>query len=211
MSAPVAIDRATSDLEPVRHPFGLPLGSVRGMFSVLICAFFWITLLWPGDQPVRALLAHFFMLGLVVMAFASAPVIADRERETSAFLPWLLRLIFVGVSVAVVAYAAFNNPDKVQRRLTPDAGEVAEWWIPFLATMSGGFAFGLLLRFALGRANHIFVTLRAWFSVVGMVMLAIELVMFIGFSSAENKPMEFLHYWQCIELAIVSAYFGTRA
>jgi hypothetical protein len=211
MSSSLATDRVTSYPEPVRHPFGLPLGSVRGMFSVLICSFFWLTLLWPGEQPIRALLGHFFMLGLVVMAFASAPVIADRERETSAFLPWILRLIFVGGSVAVVAYAALNDPNQLQRRLTPDPAEVSDWWVPFLATLSGGFGFGLLLRFVLGRTNHIFETLRAWLSVVGMVMLSIELAMFIAFASADNKPLEFLHYWQCIEMVVVSAYFGSRA
>jgi hypothetical protein len=211
MSAAAPIDTESTYPEPVRHPFGLPLGSVRGMFSVLIVAFFWLTLLWPGEQPVRALLAHFFMLGLVVMAFASAPVIADREREASAFLPWVLRMIFVGGSVAVVMYAAFHDPNQLQRRLTPDPDEVAGWWVPFLSTISGGFAFGLLLRFVFGRTNHVFETIRAWFSVVGMVMLAVELAMFIGFASAETKPIEFFHYWQCIEMVVVSAYFGTRA
>lgn len=204
-------DSVTTVPEPVRHPFGLPLGSVRGMFSVLICAFFWLTLLWPGEQPVRALLGHFFMLGLVVMAFASAPVIADRDRETSAFLPWVLRIIFVGGSAAVIVFALFKDPNQVQARLTPDPAEVKDWWVPFLATMAGGFAFGLSLRVVFGRANHIFETIRAWFSVVGMVMLAVELALFIGLASAENKPLEFLHFWQCVEMVIVSAYFGTRA
>jgi hypothetical protein len=197
--------------EPVRHPFGLPLGSVRGMFSVLICAFFWLTLLWPGEQPVRALLGHYFMLALVVMAFASAPVIGDNERESSSFLPWLLRLIFVGGSAAVVVYAVFKDVNQFQARLTPDPAEVTQWWIPFLGAMVGGFASGLFIRFLMGRENHVFRTLRSWLSVVGMLMLVAELAIFIGFASAETKPVEFLRIWQCIEMVIISAYFGTRA
>lgn len=207
-----ATDSVTTMPEPVRHPFGLPLGSVRGMFSVLICAFFWITLLWPGEQqPVRALLGHFFMLGLVVMAFASSPVIGEKDREGGPFLPWLLRLIFVGGSAAVVLYAVFKDPNQFQTRLTPDPTEVKDWWVPFLGVMAGGFAAGLLLRFLMGRENHVFRTLRSWLSVVGMTMLAVELAMFLGFASAESKPLDFLRYWQCIEMAVVSAYFGSRA
>lgn len=211
MSTSAPTDSVTTIPEPVRHPFGLPLGSIRGMFSVLICAFFWLTLLWPGgDQPVRALLGHYFMLALVVMAFASSPIIADREKE-SAFLPWLLRVIFVGGSAAVVVYAVFKDVNQFQARMTPDPLEVKDWWVPFLGTMVGGFSFGLTLRVLLGRDNHVFRTIRAWLSVVGMVMLAVELAMFIGFASAESKPIDFFHYWQSIEMVIVSAYFGSRA
>ena len=63
-------------LDPVnepRHPFGLPMGSVRGFMALLICGFFWLVLLWPGEQIVKPLLGHFFLLALVLLAFASSP------------------------------------------------------------------------------------------------------------------------------------------
>ena len=31
----------------VQHPYGLPMGTVRGFMSLLICSFFWIFLLLP--------------------------------------------------------------------------------------------------------------------------------------------------------------------
>jgi hypothetical protein len=201
-----------SDLDSVnnpRHPFGLPMGSVRGIFSLLICAFFWMILLWPSDQIVKPLLGHFFLLALVLLAFASSPK-AGAQGESN-FLPWLLRVLFVGGSVAVVFYALFKAPDHFNSRLTPDVEEFKAWWGTFLAIMSGGFASGLFLRFILGRENVVFLTLRAWLSVVGMVMLALEFAFVMAFNSAENKPDDFLRYWQAFELAIVSAYFGTRA
>lgn len=192
------------------QPFGLPLGSVRGIMSVLICAFFWLLLLLPTESPAKAVLAHFFLLGLVLMAFASSPKVA--ERDVSPFLPWLLRIIFVGGSVAVVALVIFTRDmDLLQRRLTPDPDEVKAWWIPFLGTLSGGFAFGLFLRFLLGRDNHIFQSLRAWFSVAGIMMLVLEFGLFFAMATGTGRMEEFLHYWQAVELVIVSAYFGTRA
>lgn len=193
----------------VRHPFGLPLGSVRGLMSVFICAFFWILLLSPLESPAKAVLAHFFLLGLVLMAFASSPSI---DKGESAFLPWLLRVIFVGGSVAVVTYVLFTRDIQViQQRLTPDPDEVRMWWIPFLSFMGGGFAFGLFLRFILGRENHVFQAIRAWFSVLGLMLLAVELGIFFILTGGAGRMDEFLHYCQCVTIVVVSAYFGTRS
>jgi hypothetical protein len=205
----------TSTLPPlksseVRHPFGLPLGSVRGLMSILICVFFWILLLLPTETPAKAVLAHFFLLGLVLLAFASSPRITDRDE--SPFLPWLMRLIFVGGSIAVVAFVLITrDPTVVQHRLTPDPDEVRMWWIPFLGSLAGGFSLGLLLRFLLGQLNHVFQSMRAWFSVLGLVLLACELGIFFIMAGGAGKVDEFLHYCQCVTIVIVSAYFGTRA
>lgn len=193
----------------IRHPFGLPLGSVRGLMSILICLFFWILLLLPQDSPVKAVLAHFFLLGLVLLAFASSPSI--RDQDESPFLPWLLRFIFVGGSVAVISYVLVTRDHTViQNRLTPDPDEVRMWWIPFLGSMAGGFSFGLFLRFIMGRESHIFQSIRAWFSVLGLVLLVCELGIFFIMASGAGKVDEFLHYCQCITIVSVSTYFGTR-
>jgi hypothetical protein len=200
-------------LDPVnepRHPFGLPMGSVRGFMALLICGFFWLVLLWPGEQIVKPLLGHFFLLALVLMAFASSPS-PRQEGEGSAFLPWILRVLFVGGSVAVVLFCLFQYPDRLQYRLTPDPEEFRLWWGPFLATMSVGFAAGLFVRFVLGREHPLFQTFRAWLSVVGLVMLTLEIALFVMFTTSENRQADFLRYWQAVELAFVSAYFGTRA
>ena len=200
-------------LDPVnepRHPFGLPMGSVRGFMSLLICGFFWLVLLWPGEQSVKPLLGHFFLLALVLMAFASSPS-PRTEDDSSPFLPWLLRVLFVGGSVAVVLLCLFQYPERLPSRLTPDAEEFAHWWGPFLATMSVGFAAGLFIRFVLGRDHPLFQTFRAWLSVVALVMLVLEIGLFVMFTTSENRQADFLRYWQAVELAFVSAYFGTRA
>ncbi len=200
---------AMSPHKIVRHPFGLPLGTVRGVLSLMICSFFWILLLAPADQQAKAVLAHFFLLGLVFMAFATSTDV--REGEGKAVLPWLFRVIFVVVTAGVVFVAWTRDPALVQMRLTPNPDEVREWWIPFLAATGIGFSFGLLLRVIFGRENHIFQTLRAWFSVVGLLMLALEIPIMLASGSTDAGSLEFMHFWQSVELAIVAAYFGTRA
>jgi hypothetical protein len=209
MSTQTPVSDVYDSVHEPRHPFGLPLGSVRGVMALLICAFFWMVLLWPGEDLVKPLLGHFFLLALVLLAFASSP--GQRGERGSPFLPWILRVLFVGGSVAVVAITLVQFPERFQTRLTPDPVEFRDWWGPFLATMSIGFAAGLFIRFVLGREHPLFQTLRAWLSVVGITMLSLELALFVMFTTADNKPAEFLRYWQAVEIAFVSAYFGTRA
>ena len=110
-----------------------------------------------------------------------------------------------------MAFTLVKDPAQFSQRLTPDVVEFRDWWGTFLAVTAGGFAFGLFIRFVLGRENPVFLTMRAWLSVVGMVMLALELGLFVAFMSAESKPDTFMRYWQTMEVAAVAAYFGTRA
>ena len=121
-----------------RHPFGLPLGSVRAFLSLLICGFFWMVLLWPSDQQVKPMLAHFFMLALVLMAFSSAPTV--HESGESALLPWVLRIAFVGGTIAVVAFCLLDRPHLFMARMTPDPKDLTGWWGPLMAVIASGFA-----------------------------------------------------------------------
>lgn len=201
-------DEVVDPVSNPQNPFGLPAGSVRGFLSLLICSFFWIVLLNRSDPNVKPLLAHFFMLALVLMAFASSHAVEDR----GATLPWVLRVLFVGISVAVVAYCLVTDPGQFSQRITPRPDEFARWWGPFMACMAGGFAGGLFLRFILGHKNLVFQAIRAWLSVVGMLMLTAELALFFALLSSDSEKYDhFFHAWQAVELVVVTAYFATRS
>lgn len=197
----------------VRHPYGLPLGTVRGFMSVLICSFFWIYLLLPApaeQRPLTAPLGHFFLLTLVFLSFASHPL--PQTSAKSEFLPWLMRLIFVGGSLAVVIYLGYEDPHRLALRLTPEQTEVVQWPV-LLGTLAGGFGFGLFIRFILGRNSSMFQTLRAWIGVISILLLLAEtLFQFtIRPSIAEPPGPETGKVWEAIIIAFVSAYFGSRA
>jgi hypothetical protein len=198
----------------VRHPYGLPMGTVRGFMSVLICSFFWIYLLLPdpkeGDRLMTAPLAHFFLLTLVFLSFASHPILHDALKQE--VLPWLMRVLFVGGSVAVVAYVAYTDPNRLSTRLTPDAGEIGQWPV-LLATLSGGFGVGLFLRFVLGRKSELFQTIRGWIGVIAMLLLVAETVFQFAVRPALVEPPnpDAMKVWEGVIIASVAAYFGTRA
>lgn len=189
--------------------FGLPTGSVRGFLSVLICSFFWIVLLLPPQNAVTAPLGHFFLLTLVFLAFASHPAPDARGH----MLPWVMRVLFVGGSVAIVAISVVSNPHQTATRLTPSPAEIGQWPV-LLGCLAGGFAVGLFMRFALGRNSEMFMTLRAWAGVVAMLLLLLEtLLQFVILPSMDpaNRNPEALEVWEGILIAVVATYFGSRA
>jgi hypothetical protein len=191
------------------HPYGLPMGTVRGFLSVLICSFFWIVLLHQGEQPPHAPLAHFFLLSLVFMAFASHPI---HDAETSSFLPWLMKVIFVGGSAVVLCYAAYKTPDQFFTRLTPNVADMAQWPV-LLGCFSCGFGIALFLRFVMGRKSEWFQTGRAWLGVLAIGLLIFEtLFQFVILPDMSDKPgAEAMKIWEGFVVATVAAYFGCRA
>lgn len=191
--------------------FGLPAGSVRGFLSVLICSFFWIFLLLPeppaGQELLKAPLGHFFLLTLVFMSFASHPL----QQARLHVLPWLMRLLFVGGSAAVVAWAVYQNPSLAAARLTPGQAEISQWPV-LLGCLAGGFGVALFLRFVLGRHSQLFMTLRAWVGVIAMLLLFVETILqFLVLPGIPDKNMEALKVWEGIIIAFVAAYFGSRS
>lgn len=191
----------------VRHPFGLPMGTIRATLALLICGFVWLVLLWPHDN-VRLPLAHFFMGSMVFMAFVTHPRLPNEERRSVA--PWMLRLLFVAGSVGVVAYAVYKDWAKVTTRLVPDVNEFREWWLVYLGVTVGGFLFGRSVRLVLGNHSTFFWSFRAWLSVLALLMMAGEFLLFIIFASSTERPDAILHAWQAVQLLAVSAYFACR-
>ena len=208
----MATATATAPAHEHEYPtFGLPAGSIRGFLSVLICSFFWIFLLMPEPPPwqetLKAPLGHFFLLTLVFMSFASHPL-QDARMHT---LPWLMRLLFVGGSAVVLGLAIYKDPHLAAARLTPSPAEITQWPM-FLGCLAGGFGAALFLRFVLGRRSEIFMTVRAWIGVIAMLLLFVETILqFLVLPGMAEKNMEALQIWEGIIIAVVAAYFGSRA
>ena len=194
------------------HTFGLPMGSVRAAMAVLILSYFWLVVAWPASVgSIRPLIGHFFLLPLVLYSFTLGT--HGQGREPFKLLPLLLRIVVVLGTVGTLAYVFLHGGETFKDRLTPKADEFQKWWLPFAGTLAVGFLVGHTARALLGERNSFYLTLRAWASVIGLTMLTIELGLFIiMLSMREANPefLNFLHYYEFVEIGIVSAYFGTR-
>jgi len=191
------------------QPFGLPVGSVRGILSLMICSFFWILLLVPWETPPTAPLAHFFLLTLVFLSFASDPF---QDIRATAIFPLVMRVLFVGGSIAVVVYVGFKDPARLGHQLTPSIHELPEWPV-LLGCLAGGFGTSLILRSILGRTNPFFYSIRAWIGVIAFFLLFAETIFqFAILPKLSDKPsIQAMQVWEGILIASVAAYFGSRA
>jgi len=183
------------------------MGTVRGFLSVLICSFFWIVLLYPWQTQPTVPIGHFFLLTLVFLAFASHPV----PEQNTAFLPWVMRVLFVGGSAVVIGVAMFKDPHQLAMRLTPNPAEIAQW-PALLGCLAGGFGVSLLLRSVFGRTSELFQTVRAWVGVIAVLLLLAETVFQFGIRpNMSDLSQDALKVWEGILIAVVAGYFGSRA
>lgn len=193
---------------PGYHTFGLPAGTVRGFMSLLIVSFFWIVLLLPESRAIKTPVGHFVLLFLVFLAFVSH----QRNEGESRFLPWLMRALVVGGSVAVVGFVLTNDPSRIESRFTPDPAELG-MWPTLIGTMSAAFAGGMFVRYVFGRNSEFYMAVRAWVGVAGLLLLIGETVFQFAIRPSMNQDPspEALKVWEAILIGFVSSYFGTRA
>lgn len=191
-------------------PFGLPMGTVRGFMALLILGNFWLVLLWP-NPTAKPMLGHFIMLPLILFSF-----VLTREPQPGGMLtrlmPYLLRLFLVLGTIGIIVFLTLKGFDNYRERLTPNVTEFTEFWMPFSAALGIGFLAGIGLNALFGPKGELFRSVRAWLSVLSMVLLSIELAMFLIYLNGSVDPnfLEFLRNYQVFEIGIVSAYFGTR-
>lgn len=199
---------SSNPIGDVQHPYGLPMGTVRGFMSLLICSFFWIFLVLPEGSkgPPTAPLGHFFLLTLVFLSFAS------HHGRPSEFLPRLIRFLFVGGSIAVVAYIGVTHADRLAARLTPNVADIGQWPV-LLGTLSAGFAVGILSRLVMGGESTAFQVVRGWTGIIAMLLLITEtVVQFLVIPTLSDPPgPAVMKVWEGVVIAFTAAYFGTRA
>jgi len=201
-------------LVPVlRHPLGLPAGSVRAVMSLTMVALFWLLLLLPPDKDGQIPLYLYFLLGLVLVFFGShghsiAPHGSGHRSPLGLPRGFIRGIIFLG-TVAVVGWCYHSNREILLDRLTPSGDQLSQW--PYLLlSLLGGFFFGWLIRLGPWRNVYWFQDIQAWASLIAMGSIGIEMVirLFINPNMEQyfNAPL-----WEQILVAVVAFYFGVRS
>lgn len=197
----------------VRHPLGLPAGSVRGMLSLLIAIQLWLLLLLPDSSKITIPINLYLMLTLVVIFFVShGKSIANAAEPTASplYLPGgTLRVVILGGTIAVIAFLYVNHPDRLVQRLRPTEGQIAIW-PSILGAYLGGFFVGYLFSLMPFKHNWMFQAFSAWVSIITTFLLFVEIII-QAFINPSLKVQYDLQTWGVIVTSVVSYYFGMRS
>jgi hypothetical protein len=198
--------------ENIYTPLGLPAGSIRGLFCLLISATFWMLLLVPDENKVPISLNLYFLLSMVMVFFVAhgATIARKSDSQSSPFhLPsGTIRFLILGGTIGVVAYLYAKHPDHLQR-LTPNPDEIP-YFRYHLASLIGGFFFGVILRVLPLRHGWMFQSFQAWLAIVALASIVIEIILQAFVRTTILQQVDLLT-WQCAVTAIVACYFGTRS
>jgi hypothetical protein len=200
-------------LAPVpRHPLGLPQGSVRAVLSLTIVGLFWLLLLLPADNDVQIPLYLYFLLGLVLLFFAShGRSIASPEaspRSPLGLPRGSIRGIILLGTVAVVAWCIHTDRNLLIERLTPNPQQLQQW--PYLlGSLLGGFFLGWIIRLGPWKGLYWFQDIQAWSSLIAIVLMAAEIVIRLFIRPNMDQEID-LPLFEKILVAIVAFYFGVR-
>lgn len=194
----------------VRHPLGLPAGSVRTILALMITAMIWLLLLVGPSKQLTIPLNHHFLMFLVMLVFVShRPQTADDEPLTPMGIPIVLvRLFILFGTAAVLGYLYFKHRADLWKILTPPADQL-ENWPGFLLAMGGGFGVGYLTRLGPWKDTFVYQDLQAWVSILAMLGLIAELIIRLFINP--NLRQEFDTFpWECLLTGLIAFYFGSR-
>jgi hypothetical protein len=214
MVVPIAMQTERNVLAPVsRHPLGLPQGSVRAVLSLTIVGLFWLLLLLPADINVKIPLYLYFLLGLILLFFAShgrsiAPE-GTTHRSPLGLPRGSIRGIILLGTVAVVAWCIHSDRELLIARLTPSPQLLPQW--PYLlGALVGGFFLGWIIRLGPWKNLYWFQDVQAWISLIAMVLLGAEIVIRLFIRPNMDQEID-LPLFEKIIVAIVAFYFGVRS
>lgn len=203
---------------PVRHPLGLPRGSVRAVLAFMVLGTVWTLLLVPAEKVQAGIPPYLFYLTFLIVgcyfgARATAPYPLGPWERHPLYLPrGSIRALIILGFIGTFALAYHHDPEFYKRiRL----GSVSSHpLLPFV--LFGGFFVGVVVNWIAGlvlrRPTGMpawYQDVLAWVSVLAVFGLSFEviyqLVVVTNSASASEMPL-----WQSILAAIVAFYFGAR-
>jgi hypothetical protein len=202
------------DIPAVRHPLGLPAGSVRALLAMMIAAQFWTLLLIPEDKGFIIPLFLYFLTAVVLLFFFAhgKSISTDANQRPPFGLPrgTFRGLIILGTA-AVFGYYVYRYNQSPLPRLVPKPEQLGQW-PGLLIALAAGLGGGWLVGRGPWRKSMMFQDFQAWLSLLAMMGLVIEtiFVLLINPNLRQEHKVD-LTLWECILTGVISWYFGARS
>jgi hypothetical protein len=211
-----AIDRPAARL---RHPMGLPRGSVRALLMFMVLGLIVVLLFMPEEKKVSVPIYLYYLLFLMIGSYFATRGGGQVPGEPPPlYLPrGSVRLLIAVVIIGGVAYGVYDNPNFLER-LRPSAEELAGQ--PYLpAVLLGAFLLGILVT---RLANLVlagpaglppwFQDVEAWVALLAVFGLGAELLIQLVINpNVQEGNRITLPPWQGILSGIIAFYFGARS
>jgi hypothetical protein len=207
-------ERTPMSTEPatyIRHPLGLPPGSVRSILALITSGLFALLILLPAARPVEIPLFLYFLMSLLMVFVVShgKTIGIEGERHPLSMPKGTIRFLIVGVVIAAIGWQFWNNRDLLLKRLTPTAQQIEQWPWLFLALFSG-FGLGRLLRAGPWRNRPMFQDILAWVSLICMIGLVVEILAVVFIKPTMPAGLDLNALENTLTMAI-ALYFGARS
>jgi hypothetical protein len=205
-------DQPDQEVEFVRHPLGLPPGSVRAVLALMIASMFWLLLALPDRYEERVPLFLYVLLGMIMLFFgAHGHTIGHHiTGHSPLYLPrGILRGLLILGTAAQIGWLYYYHYDRLETRLTPDKNHLDQWPM-LLISAFGGFALGYVVRKGPWRKSPGFQDILASISLLAMLGLVAETILIV-FVNPSLETQLHLATWEAGLSAVIAFYFGARS
>ncbi len=209
-----------SPLPPVvRHPLGLPAGSVRALIVLMVAGLIWTLILTAREKTVEIPLYLVYLLFLILGSFFAAHGNSIAGSTAGGKSPWHLprgsvRLLLVLGFVAVIGWRTYTTGELPEFKTdNPSLHPFLPLWL------LGAFFLGVLInRVVTGACGGPTCTpawhqdILAWVSLIAMLGLAVEVaILFLINPGLEAERRINMPHWETFLAATLGFYFGARS
>lgn len=200
-----------------RQPLNLPAGSVRAGLVLLILLPFWALLAIGERRLIPMPLYLYFLLGLVLVFFASHGASIAPKHAIDHPSPWYLprgffRVVILVVTAGLLGYRYYKDPAGFADYLTPDPDKMQHQWLPLVLSVGLGYGCGWVISRLLGRLRYspVYQDLQAAISIIAMVGLSAVAIVHLFINPQLQVPLDPL-IAECVLVGITAWYFGARS
>ncbi len=203
----------TPFVAPVRHPLGLPPGSVRAVIALMTAGLWWLVVALSATRPeVEVPLFLYFLTALILLFFGSHGHTIGHHLNAGhpLHLPrGSIRAVILLGTAALCGWLYYVHRDRLPEIVTPKPEQLQQWPTLLLTTV-GAYTIGYLIGRGPWRRSPAFQDLLAWVSLLAMIGLAVETIWLVFINPTLPEGIH-LHTWEAVLTAVVAFYFGARS
>lgn len=200
----------------MRHPLGLPAGSVRALLTLMVLGIFWTLVVISQTKEVEVPDYLYYLMFLMLGHYFAARGHTNRAgvQETHPlYLPaGTLRFLIIVGFLAVVGWVFYRDPGFFRRLKVADTS-----YLPLLVLAA--FFVGLLVsRFSERVLAGPFglppwyQDIQAWISLLAVLGLAVEIIIRLVINPTLKSDEQLrLPGWEGALAAVIAFYFGVRS